>query len=68
MLCTQWEVADDSTAALMVRFYTHYYAGDAKDVALWQAMREIRTGKTDDGQPLRLPADIGAWKRDWARR
>jgi len=66
VLCSQWKVADDSTAALMVRFYTHYRDGDSKDVALQKAMREIRTGTLDDGSPLKLPAELGKWRPQWA--
>jgi CHAT domain-containing protein/Tfp pilus assembly protein PilF len=65
VLCTQWKVADESTAALMLRFYAHYQGGDRKDVALQEAMREIRTGKLADGSPLQLPEDIGPWKPQW---
>jgi len=65
VLCTQWSVADDSTAALMVRFYTHYREGDAKDVALQEAMREIRSGKFEDGSPLELPDPL-AWREEWS--
>jgi len=65
VLCTQWSVSDDSTAALMVRFYTHYREGDAKDVALRKAMREIRTGKLEDGSPLELPDPL-AWREEWS--
>ena len=67
VLCTQWKVADDSTAALMVRFYTHYRDGDSKDVALQTAMREIRTGQTADGKPLKLPDELGEWKERWSQ-
>ena len=38
-----WPVPDESTAALMVRFYTHYRAGDPKDVCLQRAMREAES-------------------------
>jgi CHAT domain-containing protein len=66
VLCSQWKVADDSAAALMVRFYTRYRDGDSKDVALQKAMREIRTGTLDDGSPLKLPAELGKWRPQWA--
>jgi CHAT domain-containing protein len=66
VLCTQWKVADESTAALMVRFYTHYRAGDPKDVALQKAMCEIRTGPAANGSALRLPAELSAWRREWS--
>ena len=65
VLCTQWSVADDSTAALMVRFYTHYREGDPKDVALQKAMGEIRTGKLKDGSPLELPDPL-SWREEWS--
>lgn len=67
VVCTQWSVADDSTAALMVRFYTHYRAGAPKDLALRDAMGEIRTGKLADGSALPLPSDIGPWRPQWAQ-
>ena len=66
VLCTQWKVADDSTAALMVRFYTHYRDGDNKDIALRKAMREIRTGKTGGGEALKLPEELGDWNPNWS--
>jgi len=66
VLSTQWMVADDSTAALMARFYTHYRAGDSKDVALQKAMREIRRGKAVTGGPLPLPTQLGPWRKEWA--
>jgi CHAT domain-containing protein len=59
-------VADESTAALMVRFYAHYRDGDPKDVALQLAMREIRTGNTADGQPLELPEGFTGWREEWS--
>ena len=67
VLCALWTVSDDSTAALMYRFYTHYQAGDSKDVALQRAMREIRTGKTADGSPLELPEEFEkGWREAWS--
>jgi len=66
VLCTQWSVPDDSTAAIMVRFYEHYRAGETKDVALQRAMREIRTGRTKDGSPLQFPEPL-KWRPEWSR-
>ncbi|MBM3473256.1 MAG: tetratricopeptide repeat protein [Armatimonadetes bacterium] len=66
VLCTQWKVADDSTAALMYCFYRHYRAGESKDVALQQAMRELRTGRMAKGGSLKLPAKLGPWKPAWS--
>jgi tetratricopeptide (TPR) repeat protein/CHAT domain-containing protein len=66
VLCTQWKVADDSTAALMYCFYRHYRAGASKDVALQQAMRELRTGRSAQGSPLKLPAALGRWQPAWS--
>lgn len=65
VLCTQWSVADDSTAALMVRFYAHYRDGEPKDVALRNAMREIRTGKLESGAKLELPDPL-VWREEWS--
>jgi len=66
VLCPECKVADDSTAALVDRFYIHYREGDDKDVALQKAMREMRIGKTVEGEVLRLPDDLGEWKPDWS--
>jgi len=67
VLCTQWQVADRSTAALMVRFYAHYTDGASKDQALRMAMRELRTGRQVDGSALQLPPGIGPWRAQWAQ-
>jgi len=67
VLCAQWPVADQSTAALMYRFYCHYSDGRTKDVALATAMREIRTGKLEDGSPMDLPPEFErGWRPEWA--
>ena len=67
VLCTQWSMADESTAALMVRFYEHYRGGDPKDVALQKAMQEIRTGRTADGTLLELPEGFSGWHEEWSQ-
>ena len=67
VLCTQWSVADDSTAALTVRFYKHYGEGDSKDLALQKAMRELRTGQEEDGKPLQLPPPFTGWRKEWSQ-
>lgn len=66
VVCSQWAVADDSTAALMSRFYGHLASGAPKDVALQRAMREIRTGRSEDGSALILPEGLGAWREEWS--
>ncbi|MBD3175365.1 MAG: CHAT domain-containing protein [Armatimonadia bacterium] len=66
VLCSQWAVSDQSTAALMVRFYHHRDAGLPKAEALRRAMRELRTGQHADGTPLELPADLGARPDEWS--
>ena len=43
-----------------------YTAGMSKDIALQKAMREIRTGKLDDGSPLTLPPPFKGWRPEWA--
>jgi CHAT domain-containing protein len=44
VLAALWSVADVSTAELMRRFYTHFKAGDSKDVALQRAQVEFIAG------------------------
>lgn len=41
VLASLWSVADDSTAALMVRFYGYLKAGRSKDAALRQAQLDL---------------------------
>ena len=41
VLASQWRVADDSTADLMVRFYGHLKNGLSKDEALRRAQRDV---------------------------
>jgi len=67
VLCTQWSVGDESTAALMLRFYTHYRSGDSKDEALSKAMREIRTGVDASGKLLELPPPFTGWNSAWSQ-
>lgn len=67
VLCTQWPVGDESTAALMLRFYTHYRSGESKDEALGKAMREIRTGVDASGKLLELPPPFTGWKAAWSQ-
>lgn len=42
VLVSQWQVADPSTAALMVAFHRALRAGSAKDEALMRAMRQVQ--------------------------
>jgi CHAT domain-containing protein/tetratricopeptide (TPR) repeat protein len=65
VVCSQWSVADDSTAALMARFYEHYRTSGDKADALALAMNEIRTGQTAEGKPLELPEGLGPWREEW---
>ena len=47
VLASLWSVADESTAALMDRFYRHLKAGRSKDVALQRPQMELsRTART----------------------
>ncbi len=66
VLCTQWQVADDATAALMFRFHEHWRAGMPKEAALAAAQAEIRTGKSAEGGPLDLPGSLGPWRAAWS--
>ena len=65
VVCTLWPVDDSSAAATMVRFCEHYQAGETKDVALREAVREVRTGRSRDGTPLELPGPL-KWHEAWA--
>ncbi len=65
VVCAQWPVTDDSSAALMCRFYTHLRDGWRRDEALRQAAREVRTGRDATGAPLALPSPL-AWRAEWA--
>ena len=44
VLASLWSVADESTAELMKRFYTHLESGTAKDVALQRAQTAFSDG------------------------
>ncbi len=72
---TLWSVADDTTAALMIRFYQHLRDGKPKDEALRAAQIELLRGPIEvrkDGRTVERDASapyywaafqiIGDWK------
>ena len=44
VVASLWSVADETTAALMKRFYWYLKAGKSKDVALREAQMELISG------------------------
>ncbi|MEP7010264.1 MAG: CHAT domain-containing protein [Acidobacteriota bacterium] len=76
VIASLWEVRDEATAELMIRFYRHLTSGQPKDQALQAAQRELLAGPIEipgpDGQTIRFDATapyywaafqvIGDWK------
>jgi CHAT domain-containing protein len=74
VLASLWSVADESTAELMKRFYTHLKAGMTKDVALQKAQAafitgpiEIKTGREIESRDFSHPFYWAAFQLigDW---
>lgn len=58
VLASLWAVADDSTSALISRFYTHLQAGLSKDEALRRAQLDLITGPLPPTLPNGLLARL----------
>jgi CHAT domain-containing protein len=66
VVASLWQVADESTAELMSRFYRHLEGGAARDEAMRRAQLELIAGPVigeRDGRPIRLDATA---PRHWA--
>lgn len=53
VIASLWEVRDEATAELMIRFYRHLTSGQPKDQALQAAQRELLAG------PIEIPGPDG---------
>lgn len=60
VLASLWSVADDSTAALMLRFYRNLRDGKSKDEALRQAQLDLLSGRASVTRPGGTIVDTSA--------